>query len=274
MVMIEDVLIVDDIRNVEYFRHPYRLNLMLISFIERGSIRGKADLLDFHAHGPSLLFLFPNELIEYKEASDDLRIKVIVMSEAFSKTLHNNESFSAFFRLKENPVVKLQECDFDVVKEFIMLLSTIEASENVGKRKALNHLFTSFFYMVSNFKGYMDVVNVGKSHHKLLLERFYDELKAHYKESMEVKFYADKLCMSPKYMAQIIKKVSGKSAKQWIGDYIILESKALMLNNPKLTLLEISETLGFPNQSFFTQFFKKHTGVTPSQYLSFASKTP
>ena len=264
--MNEDLTVIENIKDVAYFQRPCRLNLMLITLVEQGFIGGKADLLNFQAQGPALLFLFPGELIEYREASEDLRINVIVMSDAFSKSLQTNESFSAFFRLKANPVVNLQARDLEVVKGYYQLISAINNSVNEGKQPATKHLFTSFFYMVSHLEGYMEVVNVEKSQREQLFERFHKEVTIHYKDSMEVRYYADKLCMAPKYMARIIKEVSGKPAKQWIDEYVVLEAKSLMLNDAEMTLLEISEDLGFPNQSFFTQFFKKHTGMTPSQF--------
>ena len=264
--MKEDLIIIDDIRDVAYFQRPCRLNLMLITLVEQGSIGGKADLISFKASESSLLFLFPDELIEYRETSEDLRIKVIAMSESFSKSLQTNESFSAFFRLKNNPVVKLKDTDLEIAKGYFRLISLINGSDNDGRSSAMKHLFTSFFYMVSHLEGYLEVVNVEKSQREQLFERFHQAVTMHYKESMEVQYYADKLCMAPKYMARIIKEVSGKPAKQWIDEYVILEAKSLMLNDAKMTLLEISEELGFPNQSFFTQFFKKYTGLTPSQF--------
>ena len=264
--MNEELMIVDNIEDVGYFHHPHRLDLMLISLVEQGSIGGKADMLNFRAQGPSLLFLFPDELIEYREASDDLRIKVIVMSKAFSKTLQTNESFSAFFRLKDNPIVKLQEKELELIRDYVLLFSKIAEMESEGKQQALQHLFTSFYYVVSHLQSYLDVVNVEKNRREQLFERFHATVVSHFKESREVQFYADKLCMTPKYMARIIKEISGKSANQWINEYVTLEARSLLLNHPEMSLLEISEELGFPNQSFFAQFFKKHTGQTPTQF--------
>ena len=264
--MSEELIIIDNIKDVAYFQRPYRLDYMLISMVEQGNIHGKADLLSFQATAPSLVFLFPNELIEYQEASDDLLIKVIVMSKTYSKSLQTNESFSAFFRLKDNPIVELNQNELDIVKSFYHLLATINDSENDGKHRAIEQLFLTFFHLVSNMEGYKKAINVEKTMYEKVFERFHAEIVAHYKDSREVKYYADKLCMAPKYMAKIIKGISGKPATQWINEYVILEAKSLLLSNYDKTLLEISEELGFPNQSFFTQFFKKQTGMTPSKF--------
>ena len=58
---------------------------------------------------------------------------------------------------------------------------------------------------------------------------------------------------------------TGKSASQWIDDYVVLEAKTL-LKSTNLTILQISEELHFANQSFFGKYFKQHTGLSPMRY--------
>ena len=78
-------------------------------------------------------------------------------------------------------------------------------------------------------------------------------------------FYADKLCLTPKYLSKLIKQASGRSAPDWIDDFVILEAKNL-LKYTDLTIKEIVYKLHVPNPSVFFKFFKAHTGLTPSEY--------
>lgn len=87
----------------------------------------------------------------------------------------------------------------------------------------------------------------------------------HFKENKDVAFYADKLCITSKYLTMVIKETSGKSAKDWIVEYIILEIKAL-LKNTNLNIQEIAIKTNFANQSSLGRFFRKHTGMSLSQY--------
>ena len=75
----------------------------------------------------------------------------------------------------------------------------------------------------------------------------------------------DKLCLTPKYLSKLIKQASGRSAPDWIDDFVILEAKNL-LKYTDLAIKEIVYKLHFPNQSVFFKFFKAHTGLTPSEY--------
>ena len=78
-------------------------------------------------------------------------------------------------------------------------------------------------------------------------------------------FYADQLFLTPKHLSRVIKEVSGRSAGEWIDEQVILEAKA-RLKTSSLTVQEISDQLGFPNQSFFGKYFKRHVGMSPSDY--------
>ena len=66
-------------------------------------------------------------------------------------------------------------------------------------------------------------------------------------------------------LSNVIKELTGKSASQWIDDYVVLEAKTL-LKSTNLTILQISEELHFANQSFFGKYFKQHTGLSPMRY--------
>ncbi|MBO7523608.1 MAG: AraC family transcriptional regulator, partial [Bacteroidales bacterium] len=90
-------------------------------------------------------------------------------------------------------------------------------------------------------------------------------LSAHCKTERSVGFYAKKLCITPKYLSSRLRMVSGMSAKEWIDNYLILEIKNL-LKYSNMDVKEIAFALHFPNQSFFTQYFKRHTGMLPTEY--------
>ena len=87
----------------------------------------------------------------------------------------------------------------------------------------------------------------------------------HYKQDRSVSFYADKLCLTSKYLSTVIKEVTGRSVLAWINETVIAEAK-ILLKTSEMTVMQISEELNFPNPSFFGRFFKQYTGVTPLKY--------
>jgi AraC-like DNA-binding protein len=81
----------------------------------------------------------------------------------------------------------------------------------------------------------------------------------------QVSYYADKLCLTPKYLSIVCQRVSGKAPMQWITEST-MEDCYLMLRDTNKTVKEISDSLGFPNSSFFGQFFRRQAGMTPLDY--------
>lgn len=90
-------------------------------------------------------------------------------------------------------------------------------------------------------------------------------LGEHYRQERSVGFYARQLCITPKYLTTLIKHISGKSVSDWIDSYVTLEAKTL-LKYSNMSVQEIAYYLNFPNQSFFGSYFKRNTGMSPSQY--------
>ena len=77
--------------------------------------------------------------------------------------------------------------------------------------------------------------------------------------------YADKLCLTPNYLSGVVKEYTGKTATEWVNDFVIVEAK-IMLKDTKLSVQEISDRLNFPDQSTFGKYFKKIVGISPKAY--------
>ena len=89
-------------------------------------------------------------------------------------------------------------------------------------------------------------------------------IEQNFRSQRGVEFYADKLCLSPKYLSNLSKSVSGYTVQELVFKAIVREAISLLKNTQK-TVLEISEELNFPNASYFGTFFRKQTGMSPMQ---------
>ena len=99
---------------------------------------------------------------------------------------------------------------------------------------------------------------------KLLFDFFCLVIEFH-TVSRDVAFYAKKMCVSAKHLTMVITDMSGRSAKDWIIDYSLLEIKAL-LRDSDLEIKEVASRTNFQSNSVMTRFFREHTGMTPSEY--------
>ncbi|MDE7130093.1 MAG: helix-turn-helix domain-containing protein, partial [Alistipes sp.] len=98
-----------------------------------------------------------------------------------------------------------------------------------------------------------------------ILHKFLSTLATDFTKSREVAYYADKLCITPKYLTIVVRNTSGMSATEWISRIVINNAKAL-LTGTQMTVQQISNKLNFPNPSFFGQYFLRHVGKTPKEF--------
>ena len=100
-----------------------------------------------------------------------------------------------------------------------------------------------------------------------LYNAFVSLVAEHYREAHDVSFYADKLCITPRYLSQITDNTVAKSPKQIIADYLMSEAKSY-LETTRLTIQEIADRLGFSSQALFCKFFKAQSNTSPTEYRS------
>jgi AraC-like DNA-binding protein len=126
--------------------------------------------------------------------------------------------------------------------------------------------YNAYNYLLSNPDA-TTISSGGKVRHQEIYNQFIREVQENYARERAISFYADRLCVTPKYLSQVVKQISGRLAGEWISDYVILEAKAL-INSHKYTMQQISDMLNFANQSFFAKYFKEKVGCSPSKYLN------
>jgi YesN/AraC family two-component response regulator len=106
-----------------------------------------------------------------------------------------------------------------------------------------------------------------KNRQESIVEKFLQDAQDQYKQERRVGYYAQLQFITPKYLSMVVKLVTGKTVSDWINSFVILAAKSQLKNTIK-TIQEIAVELNFPNQSFFGKYFKKNTGMSPSDYRS------
>lgn len=86
-----------------------------------------------------------------------------------------------------------------------------------------------------------------------------------FEQERELSFYADKLCITPKYLSDVIVKVTGKNAMKWLEEYTMEKARDLLVNSSE-SISSISRRLNFYTPSDFCKYFKKASGTTPLQF--------
>ena len=105
------------------------------------------------------------------------------------------------------------------------------------------------------------------------IEKFNDLLDEHFKKSRSVQFYAEALNMHPNTLNALVKKYSGRSAKEVIIEKIMLEAK-FHLTQSSLSVKEIAHLLGFDDPNYFSYFFKRSGNISPADLIRSTGRKP
>lgn len=172
-----------------------------------------------------------------------------------------------YLYIKENPVFSLSETDFKILlSDFVRFKEQLARTNHIFRREILGRLMQIFLYDLWDV--YASEINRHRSLNSNtanLFSRFLDLVRLKNSESREVAYYADKLCVTPKYLSEVVRKASGKPASYWINGYTLQEIIA-MLKRQDMTVSEIAVRMNFYNQSHFSRFVKNMLGVSPTEY--------
>ena len=134
-----------------------------------------------------------------------------------------------------------------------------------GKELLYHSLYSLFYEMTALSRVYAQPVNINVSRKENLVINFTNLVQKQFRHQRNVQLYASTLCITPKYLTETVKEITGKTAGEIIDDFVLQEAK-LLLDNPALSIAEIANYLHFSDQSFFGKFFKRHTGFSPKGY--------
>ena len=256
--------------------HPCRFDGFMMIFCISGHVRMSINLNEFDFKAGSLFLNVPGNLLKLSEYVDsgkeDQRYVVVAMTKEFVTGLRMdiNKVFNDCLSMLGNPSIELTEDQQKLVGNYISLMCAVVKSNVINCREAINSILLSLFYVVTGI-GSERIRDIGEevrnssNRSKVIFEQFIKLVSEYHLQHRNVGFYADKLCLTPKYLSKLIKTATGRSAPDWIDAYVILEAKNL-LKYSNVTIKEVVYRLNFPNQSVFYKFFKARTGMTPSEY--------
>lgn len=250
------------------FREPFIFDGVTLGLC----LKGKGLLLvdsKKHEISPNTLFmLFPHHLIKLSDKSEDFSIITLFFSYDFvleNPFLKKNEGISAigksfFFELTAEENENLIEMYSYMLKQY----NRVDHMYREDMMKAQLYTFLLEVSFIMNKNQYVDQKKTTNRQEEIV-ERLFSLLIENFKKERTVSFYANKMCLSPKYLSSVIKKATGHSLSKWVNELILIEAKRL-LKTSDMTILQVSEKLNFPNPSFFGRFFKENVGVTPLKY--------
>ncbi len=255
-------------------RYPCRFDGYVAIFCLKGDMDVDINLQTFQVRENSLLFCVPGHILRVSRFGEGapMHYVVVAMSKEFTSGIHIDfqRLFTEGISVLDRPGVVLDGDELDVCRNYLSLAIKVLNLPSPNRKDALSSLISSCFYILGSIlnRHLTEALKVphGQSvRARMIFEQFLRLVTEYHSSERNMAFYAERLCLTPKYLSKLVKQVSGRSAPDWIDSFVILEAKN-MLKYSDVTIKEIVYHLHFPNQSVFYKFFKSHTGMTPSQY--------
>lgn len=257
---------------MEIFRFPSRLNVLIIGVGTEGETSLTSNLQEFRLKKDSLFIFSPKHILQV-QSNNRFKAHLIVIAPDFLKRINidTKRMMPLFLQFGSLPCMELTQAESQSLRSFIsMVEQELKGSETDFSSEIIGGLIAATIYKVGDILTHYltehpEVDSPIHNRAEEYFRQFTELLGEHYKHERSVGFYARQLCITPKYLTTLIKRISGKSVSEWIDNYVILEAKTL-LKYSNMSVQEIAYYLNFPNQSFFGSYFKRNAGMSPSQY--------
>ena len=184
----------------------------------------------------------------------------------------------SFFAYSSNEALHLAPAEFEIVSNLIEIIRT--EADNTAADSLTSDILSGNIGLLLDYcvRFYNRQFSERKELNRDVLRRFENLLSEYFSNGIAeseglptVNYFADKICLSPNYFGDLIKKETGMSAKEYLQRKILDRAKNLLLH-PDMSITQVAHSLGYDYPQHFVRFFKKMTGQTPTEYRVFSSK--
>ena len=277
-VIYNDFMLLDDnfddkvFKGFTYTGNPIKILFVMQMMCVRGRMRIRVNLKEMVVEANDILLITPGSIIDMVVCEGDCRIAVIHIDNAKiarQPTLKIMLQFRSIIKY-DSFITHLGESSMNqMVNGYKMLCTIVNDLELRYKDEALEGCFQMMIsYWMSEIVRQNEMEpEIKISRNEQIFNTFLGLVRKNYMRNREVSFYADQLCITPKYLGVVVAQVSKRRPLDWIRDYVILDAKAMLLTR-EYSIQQISQMLNFPNPSFFSKYFREAVGCSPSKFLN------
>jgi AraC family transcriptional activator of pobA len=251
----------DHLKDHSFIEKPHRHNFYLLVLFTKGSGIHEIDFDRYEIRPGSLFVLQPGQIHNWQLSADSDGYIVFYSQQIYNLHFGNRkiEDYPFYRSVRNNPEIVFENHELDSILPFFELMTSSNQHEASIMLNLLDciHIKISKKYTAEN-RHSTHSYNHKIQQFELILEQFY-------KTEKSPSFYASKMNMTLKHLNRICKNILDKTVTELITNRVILESKRLLIN-PKKSINQVADDLGFKNYSYFTKLFKKNADMTPSEF--------
>lgn len=249
---------------------PIRCNHLVFMLCKKGEVTIEINYNEFVLKENGTLTVHPLDIVTLKGCSEDFLSMMLMLPSSTFAPIMREINFTNYDYIKRNPLVYHNAEYLEIIKSVFSILEKVKDIVDYGSfEKIVEKQISSMFYLQkchyashSNpSDGYHEII----SRKKELFRDFIKELISSHSVSREVLFYANELGISSGYLNEVCNEVSNHSAKEIIDSAVAARLKYELSYTAK-SIQEIADEYNFPSQSYFSRYYKRLTGVRPSDF--------
>lgn len=247
-----------------FFRRktPLLINDYRMGLVVKGEVRGRINLIERHIKAGMMAFIGPGSIVEPISASPDLQIKGVALFRDLPFSVGRVPAlFNGSMRDYQMQVDAEQYALIEQIIESLWLM----VHTHSFCREAFDAIVASLMQYYNHLYGLDVERRVSPSHGTDIFNRFIQLVNSHVRQEHKMGYYANRMCLTQRYLGSVVREVSGASAKEWIDRALVTEAKVVLKHSDK-SVAQIAEDLHFPSPSFFSKYFRRLTGLTPAEY--------
>lgn len=265
----DDIIMCDTVNSIPLPEEPKRMTFILVALCTGGTARYTVDTQEHTVKKGDVVVISERNVVDMCSTSDDMSYLGMILSvDFFYEVISNVSDVSSLILFsRDNPVFSLDGRETDIFKSyFYMMKEKMSDSHNHFRRNVVRALMLAMFYDLNNvIYRVQESCARRQTRADSIFTSFIMLVEENYRRERRVGWYAEQLCITPKYLSETVKTVSKHTPNEWIDNYVTLEIRVLLKNTSK-SIKEIATDMNFPNQSFLGKYFKEHVGVSPSRY--------
>lgn len=253
---------------IGFLKYPVKFHFSLSIFLLEGAMSIRIGHEEYMIKPNDWVTITTDKIYQSLYISSDAKIAICCISDGFYDfNPEKTKAIDLYNRFALTPVISLsKDSAAEYVDAYLHLKKYIYKRDHSCRTEMLKGYCNVIFLVLCGeiFKNnYLEKRRFTRK--EAIYHEFIQNIEKHYKKERSVKFYADKMCLTPKYLSSVIHQMSNKHASEWIDSHTILEIKAL-LKTTNMPVQQIAYELNFSTPAHFGKFFKRLTGTSPKQY--------
>lgn len=250
----------------QYTSEGLAIDCALVLHVLKGTARIRCNFEVIEEQADSVVLFNPGDIIKVEQRSPDFEVEILAFSSFIQLAALNQLENVNVSALRRNMIVDTPETASAASGMVRVLRPAIETC-TVRELYFISVMQLRAFYMLYQVMLRRNQIEVDafKSRGDELFFKFRQLLGEHYRESRSVAFYADKLCITTRYLTNVVQARYGKSPKEAIDTYTVMQIRLDLLQTD-ITLTELAYKYNFSSPSFFSDYFRRNAGCSPQEY--------